>query len=136
MNFDSRKCNTCLTNYTKDHFDLKQYICKSCRAIKYLKMKNVKIEEDINERTPLRNEYFKIYIQQGGNVTDFNKYFIKLEQYNLMKNGTEKYRFYKCSGINKFDKDNFREEYKNKYFLFSILCYNKYSHSDYIVRII
>ena len=115
---DNRTCKKCLLNLSIDQFTKGKYTCKKCRSKKY---RDDKTQEYVKNRTPLRNVYFKMMIQEGFTVEEFNKLFIKYEDFKRMENNEE----YHFGYAEEFKEFIHQPDHKNGFVLDCVMCGKK-----------
>jgi hypothetical protein len=125
---DNRICNKCFLNLSIEQFTKGKYTCKKCRSKKYrddkvqeqrnIKYRDDKLQEYIKNRTPLRNAYFQMMIQEGFTVEKFNKMFVKYEDFQQMKNNEE----YDFAYAEQFKEFIHQPDYENGFVLDCVMC--------------
>lgn len=137
---DYKKCSKCLIYKLLDHFQKKRNDCKECRKItdktNYSNKNDIKIKDKIKERIPFRNEFFKKFIQEENDLEYYNKVYIPFEKYEDMKKQPSLYSFCETKFIRDIDREHFKDEYENKYFLDCVMMNNKTLKTAYIIHII
>ena len=98
---DEKTCNICQTTLPISNFTKGKSTCKTCRNSKAnqsydplkqkkkydstarkIKYRQQKDEEWLLERTPLRNEMLREWLDDGCSIESFNTMFVKLEDYD------------------------------------------------------
>ena len=132
-----RYCNKCTVHKPISDFHLSMYTCKSCRSSKYESCKQSLIKDKIKSRIHYRNELFKEYISNGGDLNRFNKLFIPFEKYEQLKGKPDSSSYYSCSHLRNRDKLKHATEYDKKYFIDVALCSDSNKgYQEYVVHII
>ena len=130
---DYKKCESCSVTKSPDGFSKREKICKECKAGDKRNKYQVSKSED---RIQYRNELFRRYVEEGGDLQEFNKFNIPYEKYEVLKRASSPLSFCECEFTRKNDRNNFYDEYKDKIYLDVVMCYHENSNSAYIVHII
>ena len=124
-----RKCKICKVDKSLDLFNSKRYSCKDCDSLKYK-------ENKINDRKQYRDEFKQMLTSDGMSEDDFNKLFIPIEKYNIMKRLTELYSFCESKKIKKLDYQQYKSAYDKNYITNVAFCCDNKRNSGYVIHII
>ena len=96
---EKKTCGTCLKEQPTKEFSKKQNNCKSCRNSKAknkydgdLRVEQYRRQKEkhfLDERTPVRNELMRELFGLGWDLEGINNKFVKLEEFNEMKENPE-----------------------------------------------
>ena len=137
---DFKKCSKCFIYKSKNDFHKKRNDCKACKSLEdkanYKQNKEEELKEKIKERTPYRNELFRRYLKETNDLEYYKKMYIPFETYEEMKKQKDKYSFCETDFIREVDREHYKDDYNNKYFLDCVMMNNKETKSAYVVHII
>ena len=97
---NNKICTLCNIEKNINEFHYSYNICKQCRN-------KIKQRKKIEKRQPYRDKLKKACNDEGISDEKFNKFFIPLEKYKVMKDLPDIYSFCECNDIRKMDKKHF-----------------------------
>jgi hypothetical protein len=132
--FNFKTCTSCSIAYPVECFSKRQSICRRCRSDKSKEEYN---KPKLDERIPIRNEFFKICLSQGMSFENYNKLYIPFERLEKMKTDN-RYSFCEFPDVvKKAEREKHEFEYKEKkYWLDALMCSDDDRNTAYIIHII
>ena len=92
---ENKTCGLCLKEQPTKEFSKKQNNCKTCRNSKAKNKydadmrvelyRRQKVKQFLDERTPIRNYLLRDCVEHGFDIGDFNRLFVKAEEFNEIK---------------------------------------------------
>ena len=128
-----RKCNICQIEKSLTEYDKKTYKCKECNSIR---LKKEYKQNKIAERKIYREKLKMLCLNDGVTDEEFDKYFVPFEKFEVMKKLPELYSYCQCKEITKLDKEAYKLDYDDKYYLDAVFIENKKERIVYAIHII